>query len=228
MSTEDQEVKTKAVATPTGRLINESLFEKDQFNAEAIPSYKVELAIDNEADFEALETALYNAAMEEWPETADAEWDADEIMLPFKDGDKMARAREEKGKPGDAYKGCTVIRAHTIYNKDGNNGPGGIQVYDMDLSEIDFANRGAIFSGIYGEAGVTVGCYTDSRSGDHALMFYLTSFHKDRGGEADKLVSAADHSKLFKPVGKKAGGRSTGRAKGRGRPGKKEDSDGDA
>ena len=223
MSTEDQN-ETKAVATPTGRLINESLFVKDQFNEDATPSYKVELAIPNDADFEVLEQALYDAAVEEWgEEVVGKEWENDEILLPFKDGDKMAKAREEKGKPGDAYKGMTVVRAHTIYNSDGTNNPGGITVYDTDLSKIEAVNSAAIYNGCYGEAGVTVGCYTDSRSSDHALMFYLTAFHKDRDGE--KLVSAADHSKLFKPVGKKASGRSTGRAKGRGRPGKKEASE---
>ena len=223
MSTNDQEVETKVVATPEGRLINESLFEKDKFDEKATASYKMELAIDNDADFGALEDALYAAAVEEWgEEIVEKEWEADEILLPFKDGDKMAVRREEKGKPGDAYKGMTVIRAHTIYNKDGSNGPGGIQVYDMDLSEIGVVNRSAIYPGCYGEAGVTVGCYTDSRTDAHALMFYLAVFHKTKDcADDERLVTTADYSKLFKPVGKKTGGRSTGRAKGRGR-GRKE------
>ena len=217
MSTNDQEIETKTVATPEGRLINESLFEKDKFDDKATPSYKMELAIDNDADFEALEEALYQAAVAEWgEEVVDKEWNADEILLPFKDGDTMATRREEKGKPGDAYKGKTVIRAHTIYNKDGSNGPGGIQVYDTDLSEIGAVNRSAIYSGCYGEAGVTVGCYIDSRTDAHALMFYLVVFHKTKDcADDERLVTAADHSKLFKPVGKKASGRSTGRAGGR-------------
>lgn len=218
------QVETKVFVLPEGRLINESLFEKDQFNEEATASYKIEIAIENNADFEAVEEQLYQAAVAEWgEEVVDKEWDDDAILLPFKDGDKMARNREEKGKPGDAYKGMTVVRAHTIYNKDGSNASGGIQVYDTDLSEIVGATRGTIYPGCYGIAGVTVGCYTDSRSGDHALMFYLSAFQKTKGGE--RLVTASDHSKLFKPVGKKEGGRSTGRAKGRGRPGKKEVSD---
>ena len=42
MTTERTEKKT--ILTPVGRLINEALFEKDQFNDEATACYKIEMA----------------------------------------------------------------------------------------------------------------------------------------------------------------------------------------
>ena len=211
MSTNDQE--TKVVVLPEGRLINESLFEKDKFNDRAVASYKVEIAFDDSVDFEALEDAFYAAVVDEWGEGAGDKYENDEVILPYIEGNVLAARREEKGKPGDAYKGMTVLRAHTIFNKDGNDAPGGVQVYDEDVSDVSGANRSIIYNGCYGEVGVTVGCYVDSDSGKYAVMLYLVAFQKKKDGE--RLVTAADHSKLFKPVGKKAGGRSTGRAGGR-------------
>ena len=218
----DQESETKIVVLPEGRLINESLFEKDQFNDRAVASYKVEIAFDDDVDFEPLEDAFYVAVIDKWGEDAGIAYDEGNVILPFIEGDVLAARREEKGKPGDAYKGMIVLRAHTIFNKDCNDASGGVQVYDLDVSDVSGANRSVIYAGCYGETGITVGCYVDSDSGNYAVMLYLNVFHKTKEGE--RLVTAADHSKLFKPVGKKAGGRSTGRP-GRRRGRKKDTSD---
>lgn len=198
----DARKEQKRILTPVGRLINESLFEKDQFNEDATASYKIELAFGWD-DVEALEIELAAKAVEKWGAGADQDYFDEKIISPLIDGNKLAARREEKGKPGDAYKDMAVLRAHTIYNKFGQSGPGGIFVYAPDVSEIGAANRQEIYPGCYGQAAISIGTYDDSRSGDHALMFYLNAFQKTKDGE--RLVTATDYSEVFKAVGREEG-----------------------
>ena len=195
--TERKEVER--LLTPEGRLINQSLFVKDQFNDDAIPSYKLEMAFEPD-DLNDLENALAAAAVDKWGAGADADYDNGKIISPILDGNKLAARREEKGKPGDAYKGKLIIRTHTKFNKHGADGPGGISVFGPDGNELEVLQSSEIYSGCYGRAVLTIGTYTESRSGDNALMFYLSGFQKMRDG--DPLVSAVDFSKVFKPVGR--------------------------
>ncbi len=197
-----ERTEKKTILTPVGRLINEALFEKDQFNEEATANYKIEMAFPW-ADVEGLEDELAAAAEEKWGAGASDDYFAEKIISPLLDGDKLAARREEKGKPGDAYKGMAVLRAHTIYNKDGMNAPGGVAVFGPDVGEIGAANRQEVYPGCYGQAALTIGTYDDSRSGDHALMFYLSAFQKTKDGE--RLMSARDFSEVFKAVGRTEG-----------------------
>ena len=206
--------EVEKILLPEGRLINESVFVKDQFNADATPSYKVEMAFEPN-DLNDLEDALARFAVDKWGAGADAEYDDGKLISPIIEGDILAKRREEKGKPGDAYAGKLVIRAHTFFNKHGANGPGGIQVYAPDVTEIGPAHSHEVYGGCFGQAVVSIGSYTDSRTGMNAMMFYLAAFQKTRDG--DPLVSAADYSQVFKPVGRdKAGGESGGRRRRKG------------
>ena len=205
--TERKEVER--LLTPEGRLINNALFVKDKFDDKATPSYKIEMAFEPD-DLNDLENALAAAAVDKWGAGADADYDSGRIISPILDGDKLAKRREEKDKPGDAYKGKLVIRAHTIWNKDGSNNPGGVAVYGIDGNEMEAVQSREIYNGCYGRAVLTIKDYVDSRSGDNALMFYLGGFQKMRDG--DPLVSAVDYSEVFKPVG-----RDTGASRGEGR-----------
>lgn len=191
------------ILTPEGRLINHSLFTKDQFNDDAVPSYKLEMAFEPD-DINDLENALAAAAVEKWGAGADTDYDNGKIISPILDGDKLAKRREEKGKPGDAYKGKLIIRSHTKFNKHGADGPGGIAVFGVNGEEMEAVQSNDLYNGCYGRALVTIGTYTDSRSGDNALMFYLSGFQKMR--DDDPLVSAVDYSKVFKPVGRDTSG----------------------
>ena len=210
MATETKK-QVEVFLTPEGRLINHSLFEKDQYNDQAVPQYKVEMVFDPktvlgqapEGSEPTLEDRAIMAAVDKWGDVANDEFEKGTLILPFLDGDVLARKREAKEKPGDAYKGLTVIRANTIYNKDGVDGPGGIQVFAPDTSSIGAANRDLIYQGCYGVAALTAHCYVDERTGNHAVKFYLSAFQKTRDG--DRLVSARDHSKLFRPIGRQAG-----------------------
>lgn len=210
MAEDRKEVET--ILTPEGRLINENLFEKDKFNEEAKPSYKIEMAFDP-ADLNDLEEKLAQAAVDKWGKGAYDDYYDNIIISPVLDGDQMARRREEKDKEGDAYKGKLVIRAHTIFNKHGQDAPGGVMVYGPEVEEIGPAQRQEVYTGCYGQAALTVGTYIESRSGDHALMFYLGAFQKTQDG--DRLMSARDYSKTFKPVGR-AEGEGTKRRRARG------------
>lgn len=206
---------------PEGRLINESLFEKDVFTdargKEGTPQYKVEIAFDPEAvtGEGTIEDALIAAACKEWGDTEEVEnaFLDGKIRSPFLSGDNLAAKREAKGKEGDAYKGKLVLRMNTIYNKDGQDAPGGIQVFAPDVSEIGIANRSEIYPGCYGQAAGVIHCYLGN-DGERALKFYLNAFQKTKDGE--RLIAQRDHSTLFKPVGRDAGGESTGRRSRRG------------
>lgn len=197
----DEETKTADVQTlPVGRVINCSLFKKDQFNAKSVPKYKIEIAFPKDSDAEIdIEEMLLDAADDYWGKGAS---DDEDLVLPLIDGDKLAKKRAKKNKDGSAYEGMIVIRADTVYNKDGTDGPGGIQVFDEDVEPIEPARQGEIYPGCYGQAAVVIGKYEDDE-GNNALKFYLSAFQKTADGE--KLIKAADRSGLFKPVGREKG-----------------------
>ena len=199
------EPKTE-VSFPEARLINASLFEKDVYinprGKEGTPAYKIEVAFDPK-DVEGektIEDVIINAACDEWGDDAENLYLDGKIRF-FLDGDKLAKGREERGKAGDAYKGTLVLRSNTIYNKDGVDGPGGIQVYAPDVSEITVANQGEIYPGCYVIIAGTFHCYIDD-DGDKCMKLYLSAVQKTRDGE--RLVAQRDRSTLFKPVGRTA------------------------
>ena len=204
--TERKEVET--ILTPEGRLINESLFEKDQFDEKATPAYRLEMAFEPD-DLQSIEAALALAAGEKWGSGAEDEYYDGKIIDPVIEGDELARRREEKGKAGDAYAGKMVIRAHTIFNLHGQDAPGGVAVFNHDVGEIGPANRQEVYQGCYGQAALVIGTYIDSKTQGRALMFYLQAFQKTRDG--DRLVTQRDYTKVFKAVGREEGAGKTRR-----------------
>tara|TARA_Y100000310_G_scaffold246375_1_gene251648 strand:+ start:11090 stop:11734 length:645 start_codon:yes stop_codon:yes gene_type:complete len=211
--------ETKVLTLPEGRLINASLHVQDVYidpktQVAGTPQYNLELVFDPvEVQGEGtIEDALIDAAVAEWGDMALDEFEEGKLIMPFLDGDKMAANREANGKVGDAYKGKIVIRSNTQFNKFGQKGAGGIQVYDENVNEVGPVNAHVIYPGCYGIAAVTVGVYETNRH-EHATKFYLTAFQKTRDGE--KLVTNADYSTLFKPMSNGGGeGRTTRRRRG--------------
>lgn len=208
MARKPEENKAAETYTIKGRMINGSLYVKDAYDEKSVPSYKIEIAVKG--------TSATNPALAELEDTmldfADARWgkgagDDPDLVLPMLDGDVLARKREKKGKEGDAYKGTTVLRANTIYNKDGIDGPGGIQVYDEDVQEVPPARSGELYPGCEVEIAFTLSGYEDNQ-GNNALKLYLSAVQKV--GDGEKLVRAADRSTLFKPVGRSGGGAAAG------------------
>lgn len=199
MAKNDDSKKQEPFLLPEARVIHHSLFSKDKFNDEATPAYKIEVAIPSDSEeLVALGEKLFAFADEVF---GGGNYDEDDLILPLKDGDKMAAKRKRNGKSGDAYEGMIVIRANTIYNKDGEDAPGGIQVFDEDVEEVGAANKEVIYPGCYGQVGVTMSSYEDAKTGDPAITFYMTAFQKT--GDGERLVIQRDHSKLFKPTGRK-------------------------
>lgn len=188
------------VMTAEGRLINSSLFErdvyKDEKGRESKPEYRVELAFDSEDDIKELEDAIIDAAIAEWGDEAEG-WYLDDgtIDSPIKDGDELANAREARGKPGEAYRGKFIIRAHTEFNEYGDSASGGIYVAGPDAEKIDFADRGTIYNGCYGVAVVQPSAY--SISGRKGVTLYLQGFQKTRDGDP---LRGTGVSGLFKPA----------------------------
>ena len=207
----------EAFSLPVGRVINASLFEKDTFTDTqgnpGTPSYKIELVFNPEdllgegtEDVPTVEDMLYNAAEEKWGKGAGDDCLEGRMRSPLLDGNKLAARREKKGKPGEAYEGKLVIRAHTLFNKDGDNATGGIQVWDENVKAIDPVKKAAIYPGCFGVAAVTIGTYTTKdNEGDevNAMMFYLSAFQKTE--EADRLSTPKDTSTLFRKVGRSEG-----------------------
>ena len=198
------------IVTLEGRVINSSLFVKDQFNDKATPSYKLELAFDPD-DVQDLEVKLAAFAVDTWGAGAEDDYWNNKILSPVKDGNVYAKKREADGKPFDAYTDKMIIRPHTIYNFDGNDSPGGIRVTDPANENIETINSGEIYNGCYGRAVVTIKSYPksmDDGSTVNALTLYLHGFQKMRDGE--KLTTAEEVSKLFKPVGRDTSGDANG------------------
>ena len=190
----------KVHLTPQGRVINHSLFNRDQYTPAkgqpGTPSYKIEMAFEKEA-LNDIFNACLDYAVETWGEGAE-----DGVVIPIKDGDEMAAKREKLGKPGDAYAGMDVIRASTQFNRHGEKGPGGIQVLLQDKSLVTALNESEVYQGCYGIAAITISGYAEERTGNNAITFYLSAFQKTDDGE--RLVTQKDHSDLFKAVGRVA------------------------
>jgi len=188
--------KKEVIMLPEGRLINHSLFERDQYDENSAPVYNVEIAFDKGV-LDDINNKMLDFAVEKWGAAVE-----DTVVLPIKDGNAMKAKREAKGKAGDAYEDKDVIRASTQFNRHGERGPGGISIYGMDgESEIGIANQSEIYQGCNVIAAVTFDGYTESKTDLPAITVYLTAVQKT--GDGERLVSQADHSKLFKPVGRK-------------------------
>lgn len=205
MATEKE--KAPEIMLPEGRITFQALFVKDQYNEQAAPAYKIELAFEKGA-LDRINDQMLDFANDTWGAGAE-----DSVVLPIKDGDVMAKKKEDNGKEGEAYKGMDVLRANTIYNKHGENGPGGISVYSPDgETEIGIANQSEMYSGCYGIAAVTFKEYTqeDPRTKEtyNGITLYLVAVQKTRDGE--RLIAQQDRSKLFKPVGRTAPNPETG------------------
>lgn len=187
-----------------GRLINGDLFVKDKFNEESTPKYKVEMAWPeghDEID------KLYNLCLEAI-EAEFGEVDEDECVFPILDGNILKRKREKKDKDGDAYEDMEVIRAGTIFNKDGEDGPGGIDVFDENVEPIPMLEKGKVFNGSYGSVTVSVNVYTVEKTDSPAASLYLEAYQMTGGDpEKDRLSSPKDRAGAFKKVGKAKGGR---------------------
>ena len=204
----DEKKPAEQYLLPEGRVINHSLFVRDQYVSEGgdegKPSYKIELAFEKGV-LDDLYNKCCDVADEKWGKGAG---DEESFIVPILDGDKLKAKREDKGKVGDAYGGMEVIRAKTIYNKFGAEADGGIQVFAPDVSEIGPANQGEVYQGCYGHAAIVFNPYikkgTNGEEDRKAVSFYLNAFQKTKDGE--KLVTGADHSQMFKPVGRTGGG----------------------
>ncbi len=190
--------KNDVILLPEGRVINHSMFVKDEFKGKI--AYRLELAFDEKYEEDLLDL-LFDFAEDTWGGDAEKDYKNEDLILPLKDGDKMARKRERNDKDGSAYEGKFILRSKTNFNKDGLDAPGGIQVYNEAVEMIEGANQGEIYRGCYGVAAVEFASYEDD-DGVNAVNVYLKAFQKTRDG--DPIAGSADHSSLFEAT-KKAG-----------------------
>lgn len=215
MSTTAAKTAAKVYLLPAGRLLVANVFERDIYKdgetgAEGKPKYKLVLGFnpkdvtgegtieDDMAD--ALAAAYGDAVADEW---LLGEKTRPDRIRPMKDGDAIAAEREAKGKESNT-KGMLVISADTIWNKDGEEGPGGIDVYGPDTAPVTVLNKSEIYPGCFGIAAVTLSVYKDyPRKGDRGVKCYLKAFQKTADGTPFKATS--NNAGLFKPVTPAAG-----------------------
>lgn len=204
--------ETVKIETPMGRLINNSFNVKDVYtNAkgqDGVPSYKAEMVFDPD-DLEEFEAAIVDVCVDEWGADAEDEyWDGD-IRSPIREGNELADDREERGKSGDAYRDKLVIRAHSVFNKFGEDAPGGIYVCGPDAEELDDTERGKLVrNGCFGKMNVTLSPYKVDRQ--RGVTLYLNGFQYMEEGER---LGGSDPSSLFKPAVSKGSSKGKGRRK---------------
>lgn len=208
-----EKAKNKQINLPEGTLINFALFERDAYKdpdtgVEGEPYYKAEVAIPRKYEKNILgeiEDAAYEAFGDEG---ADAVVDG-EIRLPFIDGDELADDRAERGKPGDAYRGCVVVRASTAFNIEGDKGPGGVEVYNEDVELLEATSqqdRKEIYAGCKVIVRVTISFFKLKDKRDkkdypfgYGCKLYLVAVQKV--GDGERLAQGSDSKSAFKPVG---------------------------
>lgn len=203
---------------PEGRVINSHVFVrniyKDQNGGESKPQYSMELAFDPaqvEGDGNAIEDTIlgyidFISMTDDKAKIMAARGDLGQMYLdgkvhgPFIDGNVLADNKKAAGKPGDAYEGKLVARPNTQFNRAGNIGEGGIDVFGPDLKVLglDLGNSDLVYNGCYGVAKVKLGHYFPS-TGGLGVKFYLVAFQKTRDGEP--LKAPRDNSTLFEAVG---------------------------
>ena len=180
------------IVLPKGRLIHHHLFERDQYNEQSAPRYTAEVAYSRGELGDLFDKCL-DFAVATWGEGADA--DDAELIIPIKNGDDMAAKRETDGKPGDVYVGKDVIRANTIFNKDGEKADGGITVYAPNgKDKIGIVNQDEVYNGCIVILGITLSSYT-TQDGKNAITFYLTAVQKADDGE--RISTGSNHDGLF-------------------------------
>lgn len=208
MATKETTKEKTTVLFPEGTLINASLFEKDTYTdpegRPGTPSYKIEVAYDKK-DLE-VEGGVFDQYLAFIDKTFGAnpervmDIDGGDVVTPFLDGDKLAKKRQKAGKKGDAYEGKIVVRSSTIFNKHGQDAPGGIQVWDPQVQEIGPANQGDIYPGCKVRVATSLNVWVKKGSGNEddrdAIKSYLDGVQKTDDGE--RLVTGKDTSVLFK------------------------------
>lgn len=216
MARNDKSAGTKPDTTivfPEGRLINNSVFIKDQYDANSAPLYKVEFTVDMEGpELDRVIDRVFDLVDQNWNLGGNFKLDIDataEDLMPkakggtgvmivdtfFLYGDELAAKREAKGKPGEAYKGKFVVRADTKYNADGADAPGGIAVYGPDKTPITILEQGQVYNGMNCIVACNIGFWENDKTGHHAVKCYLKAMQKT--GDNEKLTAPVDHSTLF-------------------------------
>ena len=185
----------KTFTLPEGRVINQSLFSKDKFNAAAKAKYNVEIAYPK-GTLDAFNNFLLDIANEVWGEGSDED---ENLVLPIKDGDEMAARKAENGKQGEACEGMDVIRASTTFNYNGDDAEGGVKILDLDAKTlISPLEQDKVYRGCMMRAAVTIGTYAQNVTGFHAMNLYLKAVQKT--GEGDRLGGDGDEDLGFEPV----------------------------
>lgn len=209
----DKKQKAPEVIIADARMINGSLFEKDTFRPkkgkEGEPAYKIEVAFDKNGKVaDDVINSIYDG-LEALGIKGKLDVDGGNIISGLKDGDAIATKREKDGKPGDGYRGKFVVRAKTKYNHNGDDAPGGINVFNEDAERIVPAKQSDIYNGCYVQTIVAMNVYTDDDSGNDAISFYLNAVQKI--GDGERFASTRDYSQAFKPVGRSNRGETSDR-----------------
>lgn len=193
----DKEIGTVQVTMPEGRLLFGHLVTRDAYKEGDQEQYKVTMAYEPD-DLDDLQDAMIDLAIQTWGLGAD-----DNLLMPIKDGDKVAAGKVKEGRKGDIYEGKLILNASTKFNRDGDDDEGGAMVYDEVvevMSNMDIKKK--VFNGSHGVLAVTLDTWMktlDDGDKRYAIKAYFTAFQHTRGDAEDRIAQQSDHSSLFKP-----------------------------
>lgn len=187
--------------TPPGTLVVEHVWAKhtykDPRGKEGKPQYQAVVAFDRDgdkSDLDDLFDIIYDMAVAEWGEGAAKDIDNGVIKIPIRDGDAVAKDREQKGKSGDATRGKDVLQAATIYNLDGDDADGGIWVVDAEGNQVEWDRKRMIYPGAKVRLSITLDTYKVDNRG---VCAYLNGLQFVEDGER---IGGGDRQSMFSAV----------------------------
>lgn len=145
------------------------------------PKYSLTLLIEDEQVLKELKNKMAAAAKAKWPGRNLAEdIKFNRFNWPLIPGSKAKATAEAKGKNGEFYEGCTVLKSDSKF------APG---LLDENKQEINpsapFAGR-AFYNGVYCHVEISVVAYDGVSGGSDGVKAYLQNVMKSRDGE--KLI----------------------------------------
>lgn len=227
--TEEAKLSSKQVVIEDALLLVENVWERDVYKdkdtgAEGKPKYQVVVGFNPDTVFGegTIEDHLADVIAESYGNDV-----AEEFMIggfdyskrrqdritPFRDGTAIANDAKKEGKDREASRGLAVLAATSIFNKDGVEGPGGMRVLDMDLTELTGLDKAKVYAGCRVNIQCTFKAYKDyPRKGDRAVTCYLTAVQKIADGEPLRKSGGEGGATqlMFKAVGGTGGAAATG------------------
>ena len=197
-----KELKYAPIVLPKARLINNALWELQAYEPKSPPNYSVQVAFDPDdvTGSSTVEDKLIEFAGVAFGVSED-DYLAGKVYVPFRNGDELADARAENGKPGDAYRGKLVLSARTQMDRyRQRGGAGGVAAFDAKAEKVEpVVGRDLFYNGCYVILVVTLNEYRISTTKQPAISFRLSAVQF--AGDGERLgAGEADFGSVLSPI----------------------------